>query len=40
MGAFLKKKAVAVAIVGVVIVGASIVAFAYWTAGGSGRSPR
>jgi hypothetical protein len=33
---FLKKKAVAVAIVGFVVVGGSIAAFAYWTTGGSG----
>jgi hypothetical protein len=33
---FLKKKSVALAIIGAVTVGASIAAFAYWTAGGSG----
>ena len=33
---FLKKKAVVVAIVGVVTIGGGLAAFAYWTAGGTG----
>jgi hypothetical protein len=36
MRSLLKKKAVAIALTGAVVVGASIAAYAYWTAGGSG----